>query len=315
MIDARDAPCFPADARHRVRVSCVEMKIRRSPWGGPAATARHGHETTSVTRASRPTIGRSFLRAEAVSMSAYGPLCQQFYDADKGFADEDEVRWYASRLPRDAGPVLEAMCGSGRLLVPLLREGFHVHGADDSAPMLAACEARLAASGRAAPLFRQDVAGLNLPFRYGAALVAAGSLQLIVDPSRMRRALEGIRAHLVPPGLLLLDLDVPDLALHPPGAALVEVRSVRLDDGSRITLRSETSVDAEARQIEMRNRYERRGPRVVVAQREDETLRMTWMDASETATLLRATGFVDITILHSPWPRAAGSFAASARIA
>ena len=172
---------------------------------------------------------------------AYRELCQRFYDADKGFAGADEVSWYASRLPRDAGPVLEAMCGSGRLLVPLLREGFHVHGADDSAAMLASCEARLEQETFSTPLFRQDVATLNLPFRYGAAFVAAGSLQLLVDPARMRRALESLRAHLIPHGLLLLDLGVPDLARHPPGAPLAEVRAVTLDDGSRITLRTETT--------------------------------------------------------------------------
>lgn len=245
-------------------------------------------------------------------MAAYGELCRQFYDADKGFAGEEEVAWYAQRLPRDAGPVLEAMCGSGRLLVPLLRAGFHVHGVDDSAAMLAACEERVAAARLATSLFRQDVAALNLPFRYGAAFVAAGSLQLIVDAGAMRRALERIRAHLVPPGLLLLDLGVPDIAINPPGAPLVEVRSVRLDDGARITLRSESTVDAPSRQLEMRNRYERRASAGAVA-REDETLSMTWLDEDEVATLLGAAGYADIAILPSPWPRGERSFGVSAR--
>jgi hypothetical protein len=246
-------------------------------------------------------------------VAAYRTLCQQFYDADKGFAGADEVRWYASRLPRDAGPVLEAMCGSGRLLLPLLREGFHAHGVDDAPAMLAACEARVAAEGFAVPLFRQDVATLNLPFRYGAAIVAAGSLQLLVEAERMRSALERLRAHLVPPGRLLLDLDVPDVALHPPGAPLVEVRSVLLADGGRIVLHSETSVDKDARLIDVRNRYERRGG-AGPALREDEKLGLTWIDAEEIAALLVATRFVDVTILPSPWPRGAGSYAVSARI-
>jgi SAM-dependent methyltransferase len=246
-------------------------------------------------------------------MMAYRALCQQFYDADKGFAGDDEVDWYARRLPRDAGPVLEPMCGSGRLLLPLLRRGFHVHGVDDSVAMLAACEARLAAEGFTAPLFRQDVSALNVPFRYGAAFVAAGSLQLIVDAGAMRRALERIRAHLVPPGILLLDLDVPDVALHAPGAPLVEVRAVKLADGARITLHSETAVDAQARQIDMRHRYERRTPGSE-STREDEVLRLTWLDEDEIATLLNATGFADVTVHPSPWPRGARSFGVSTRL-
>lgn len=243
---------------------------------------------------------------------AYGALCQRFYDADKGLAAVDEVSWYASRLPRDAGPVLEAMCGSGRLLVPMLQAGCNVHGVDASAAMLAACEARLARVGRTTTLIRQGIAALNLPFRYGAAFVAAGSLQLLVEPGERASALKALRAHLVPPALLLLELCVPDIALHPPGAPLVEVRAVRLDDGSRITLHSETTVDAQARHIDMRHRYEHRGHGIAPA-REDETLRMTWTDEDEIVAILRSAGYADIAILPAPWLRGARSFAVSAR--
>ena len=48
-------------------------------------------------------------------MAAYGRLCTLFYDADKPRASDVEVAWYRERLPRDAGPSLEVMSGSGRL--------------------------------------------------------------------------------------------------------------------------------------------------------------------------------------------------------
>jgi predicted TPR repeat methyltransferase len=75
-------------------------------------------------------------------LHAYGPLCTLFYDADKPVAPDSEVGWYAENLPKDAGPLLELMCGSGRLLVPLVEDGFKLHGVDFSAAMLASCEAR-----------------------------------------------------------------------------------------------------------------------------------------------------------------------------
>ena len=96
-------------------------------------------------------------------MSAYSALGTLFYDADKPRAGAAEVAWYAARLPRDAGPVLEAMVGSGRLLVPLLEAGFEVHGVDSSEAMLANCEQRIALGGRATQLYRQNVTTLNLP--------------------------------------------------------------------------------------------------------------------------------------------------------
>src|SRR5512137_206609 len=122
-------------------------------------------------------------------MPAYGALSTQFYDADKPRAPAAEVGWYAERLPDVADPLLEVMCGSGRLLIPLLEEGLTVHGCDASTAMLASCEARLDALGYARTLFRQDASALNLPFRYAAVLFAAGSFQLLADPVVARAAL------------------------------------------------------------------------------------------------------------------------------
>jgi SAM-dependent methyltransferase len=231
--------------------------------------------------------------------SSYGPLCSAFYDADKPVAPDAEIDWYDARLPRAAGSVLELMCGSGRLLAPLVARGHHLHGVDSSAPMLARCEQRLAAAGSRATLFRQDVAELNLPFRYAAAFIAAGSFQLLVDLRAAQHSLERIRAHLVPPGRLLMELFVPPEAAHPPGGPVVEVRAVTLADSARITLRSELEVDAVGRVMTWRNRYERREGTLIVA-REDERLAVTWHDHESITAMLEAAGFVEVAIGAAP---------------
>ncbi len=228
-------------------------------------------------------------------MAAYGRVCTLFYDADKPRASDTEAAWYAQRLPRDAGPSLEVMSGSGRLLIPLMRLGLNVHGVDASPAMLASCEARLGAAALTTPLFRQDAVTLNLPFRYAAAFVAAGSFQLLVDPIAAQKALERIRAHLVAPGVLLMDLYVPAEAAHPPGAPVVHVQTVTLPDGTKIARRSETAVDAEGRRIDIRSRYEQRQRTTVIA-REDETLALTWYTEEEIVALLRDAGYRDVTI-------------------
>ena len=108
---------------------------------------------------------------------AYGTLGTLFHDADTPCASTAEVAWYVAHLPRNEGIVLEAMAGSGRLLMPLLDEGFQVHGVDSSEARIASCEKRLAASGHKTQLYRQDISTLNLPSRYAAAFVAGGSFQ------------------------------------------------------------------------------------------------------------------------------------------
>lgn len=232
-------------------------------------------------------------------MHAYGPLSTLFYDADKPVAPEGELAWYATRLPKDAGLLLELMCGSGRLLVPLAEDGYKIHGVDFSPSMLASCEARLAARGMKAPLFRQDLTQLNLPFRYSAAFVSWGSFQLITDPAAASSALRRVRAHLVDPGLLLMEMFVPAESTQRLGAPLVEVRTAWLADGTQIALRSESTVWADARTWRTENRYAHRRGATRLAE-EHETLTLTWYSPDEITAILADSGFHDVTTGASP---------------
>ena len=232
-------------------------------------------------------------------MSSYGPLCTLFYDADKPAVPDAELAWYARHLPKDAGPLLELMCGSGRLLVPLAVDGYKLHGVDASAAMLASCEARLAAHDIVAPLFRQDLTQLNVPFRYSAAFVAAGSFQLITEAGAPLLALQRVRAHLIDPGLLLMDMFVPSESAQRLGAPLVEVRTVKLADGTQIALRSESTVWADARISRTEYRYAHRRGATLLAE-EHETISLTWYSPDDITSLLTDAGFHDVTIDAPP---------------
>mgnify|MGYP003596283783 CR=1 FL=1 len=228
-------------------------------------------------------------------MSAFGVLSALFHAAGAACADTAEIDWFDARLPQAAGPVLELMCGTGRVLVPLVKRGLHVHGVDRSAAMIAACESRLAEEQCSTPLFRQPLGSLNLPFRYAAAYCAGGSFQHLPDPLSAVEALRRVRAHLIPPALLLLDLTVPIAAAHPPGAPLVEVRSVTLADGTRIAARSELVIEPDSRRLEVRTRFERRvGTRVT--QREDQLVTRTWYSEEEAIEMVSGAGFIDSRI-------------------
>ena len=253
-------------------------------------------------------------RRRRTSTEASGPLAALFDDVGENRADDAEIGWYAARLPRDAGTLLEAMSGSGRLLVPLLDAGFNVHGVDASEARLARCAARLAAAGRTTELFRQDITALNLPFRYAAAFIGYASFQRFVDRVAALDALLRLRAHLVEPGILLLDLMIPALAEHPPGAPLIEVRQIVQDDGSRIACRSETSVDAARRIVLTQRRFERRD-RGHISAREDETRALTWYDEEQILSLLADAGYREARVEPPPWCGAhARHFAVSGRL-
>lgn len=238
-------------------------------------------------------------RRGAAPAPADGPLRAWFDEVIAPRADPAEVAWYEERLPRESGVLLHPFAGHGRLLVPLLEAGFAVHGVDPSPACLARCRPRLDAAGRGAELFRQDVSSLNVPFRYAAAFLAAGAFQRLTGRGRAMDALMRIRAHLIAPGLLLLDFFVPAEAARPPGAAVVEWRMLPLADGTRIARRSETIIDVAARHRRAASRFERRrGARVIA--REDEVRETTWYSEEQAIELVANAGYRDIRCESPP---------------
>jgi SAM-dependent methyltransferase len=221
---------------------------------------------------------------------ASGSLAASFSDCLHPRATDDEVAWYAQRLGGPVTLALDAMCGAGRMLIPLVARGLKVHGADGSAPSIARCEQKLAAQALAATLVRQEAPLLNVPFRYGAAYIAGSAFDAIVDPAAAAQALERIRAHLVSPGMLVVSCHVPSTSLQRLAAPLVEVRTVKLDDGSQIALRSETVWTEGARATRSERRYSHRQGSQRVAE-ETETVKRTWYAPADILDLVRAAGF------------------------
>ena len=221
-----------------------------------------------------------------------GSLAASFFDSLHPRAGDDEVVWYARHVGDPSVLALDAMCGAGRVLIPLLARGMKVHGVDASPPMIARCEAKLAAQSLATTLLRQDVVSLNVPFRYGAAFIAGSAFDAIADPAKASAALERIGAHLVGPAKLVIACHVPSTSLQRLAAPLVEVRTVKLDDGSQIAQRSETVWTEGARSMRAQRRYSHRRGNERLAE-ENETVRGTWYAPADIMELVRAAGFRD----------------------
>jgi len=255
-------------------------------------------------------LNRTASRPQAF-VPAEGTLAAAFRAVEHPKIGEVQIRWYADRLPRDSGPVLITMAGSAHLLIALAERGFRLHGIDDCASTVERCAAGVAARGLDAPLFRQSLATLNLPFRYAAAIVAGESIQRLDGRDRAVAALDRLRAHLVAPAMLLIEFSLPHAALHPTGAPAVEFSSIALADGSHILRRREISADAAAKQIVASSRFERRVASRIV-EREDARSTLYCYDPDAASALLLEAGFSDIEHEASPSGRH-DSFVLSAR--
>lgn len=222
------------------------------------------------------------------SIDSYGDLCTRFYDLDKPAPPAEAFAFFRAQAHAADGPVLEAMCGSGRFLIPLAQEGLAIDGVDASPAMLAACRAR--SGGLQVRLFQQRLDQLDLPGRYAAILIPAGSFGLLVDDGERARALERMAAHLLPGGRLVFTCTTPAGRSQPGNSH----REVTGPDGERITL----DVDAMAEDAEVdgfRCAYELFRHDLPI-RREIETIRLRYLTEAAIRDELIQVGFTRISI-------------------
>ena len=166
----------------------------------------------------------------------------RFYDLDHGDLDAD-LFMIQQLAARSGSPILELACGTGRVLLPLARQGYQVTGVDLSAAMLDVARRKAAAerlTGRIT-LVHQDMRELALDGRFNLAFVAVNSFMHLLSTDDQLTALGRVRQHLNPGGLLLLDLFNPDLGRLLDFRGQVTLDKVMLDpDTSHRLMKSRT---------------------------------------------------------------------------
>ncbi len=143
----------------------------------------------------------------------YCGLVAAAYDEFFGSEPFRDQPFFDERIRANGGRALEVACGTGRLLVPLLRDGLEVEGLDTSTDMLAILRGKAQRLGLTPVLHSAPMQSFDLPSRYRTVFVPAGTFMILVHDEEIRSTLACCRRALEPGGELLVPLDDREPAL------------------------------------------------------------------------------------------------------
>lgn len=244
-------------------------------------------------------------------MDSYDAIAD-LYDDDMGRNNPGhDIAFYREYARRAAGRVLELGCGTGRITIPLVKDGCEVVAIDSSARMLQAFKAKAARA-----LSSQEQQRLIVKQADMRHFVAEEPFSLILCPfcafTYITRTddqvafLKNIRSHLRDDGLFIVDSFVPkhEILAHDGAAEWRDYERVRSDGTLMkrrkvITQNRTTQINEVTRIYEL---YDAAGALIRTVRMED---RIRYMFKGELEYFLRYQGFDIVEIFgdydHSPY--------------
>lgn len=146
------------------------------------------------------------------------PRLADSYDADMGAeADAMHDTPFYLALAREAAAhgraVLELACGTGRVTLPIAREGIEIVGLDNAAAMLAVARRKAAAEDLDVTWVEADMRDFDLGRSFGLIIIPYRSfLHLLTDAGQAACLAAGYR-HLMPGGRFALNFFAPPFSV------------------------------------------------------------------------------------------------------
>ncbi len=147
-------------------------------------------------------------------------LSAKYYDAAYAtMKDLVDAAFYLDLARQSGGPVLEIGCGTGRILLPIARQGIAIHGVDNSAPMMAILKQKLLQEAPAVrskvSLHAGDMRELRLDRKFALVTIPFRPMQHMHTLRDQLRALTSAACHLAEDGKLVFDVFYPKYDLLP----------------------------------------------------------------------------------------------------
>ena len=225
---------------------------------------------------------------------SFSPIAH-FYDLDDGRL-RDDIPLYVGFAGKTRGPVLDLGVGSARLAMPVAALGRRVVGLDISAEMLTIGRKRIAAANLddrieliQADFRRPPLAGA----RFGLAYCGYNAFLHLIETHDQMQALTAWRRTLSPGGLLVMDVENPQLEALSGFSRTLELEEsfIEPDSGAPILKYAGVEVNLPDQVMVIQRMYERLG-RDRAWERFETTFRFRILFQRELALLLSCAGYV-----------------------
>lgn len=234
----------------------------------------------------------------------YGLMAERWAEF---ITDAREVPFFLQEIALYGQPVLDVACGTGRVLLPLLRAGIDIDGCDISGDMLQYCRRKAASEGFHPNLYQQPMHTFELPRTYNTIYIC-GSFGLAGSREKDLDTLRRCYAHLEEGGALLLNIQAEYTSAESWNLWLPEHRQgmpqpwpekgdgrVAADGSEHFAQFRMVNVDPLEQSYMRQVRLEKWSNGALVAT-EEYTLRGTMYFKNELLLMLKVAGFRDVTV-------------------
>jgi len=135
----------------------------------------------------------------------------KFYDYDQRNITKDDIPFFIDYAKKVNGDILELACGTGRVLLPLAKEGFNVTGIDKTEEMLEQFKKKLSNFEVASKvtLYNADMTSFDLGREFPLVTIPYRTFQLLIDEEDQKNCLKMVRNHLTDDGLFIITVFFP----------------------------------------------------------------------------------------------------------
>ncbi|MBB4826360.1 ubiquinone/menaquinone biosynthesis C-methylase UbiE [Sporosarcina luteola] len=175
---------------------------------------------------------------------------QEYDETYKSYtSDLDFIQAHLSASPQS---IIELACGTGRLAIPLAKQGYTVYGVDIDSGMLEYAQTKADAEGVEIYFSVQDCTQFNLPVKSNFIYMTGNSFQHFLTNESQDALFLSVKKHLQPNGEFIFDTRNP---------ILQELAEVQFDEevirknGELVTIKSQETYDSLTQILECKSTY------------------------------------------------------------